>query len=142
MKFVITAAAAVCVLAGSALAADTKTFVDLENAWMKALIARDTASLTTIIAEDWSGLSDSPKPLPRAGEIALVKSGKLKIESATVRDVKVRVVGTIAVVQGYDDEKSSYDGKDGSGSYCWTDVFENRGGKWVAVASQVTKVKK
>jgi hypothetical protein len=55
-------------------------------------------------------------------------------------DVNVRVMRNVAIVQGMDDEKSSYKGKDGSGTYSWTDVFEKRGGKWVAIASQVTKV--
>ena len=31
-------------------------------------------------------------------------------------------------------------GKDSSGTYSWTDVFQNRGGHWLAVASQTTKV--
>jgi hypothetical protein len=57
----------------------------------------------------------------------------------TNHDVSARVMGNMAVVQGADDEKSSYNGKDTSGSYTWMDVFEKRGGKWVAIASQVTK---
>jgi hypothetical protein len=48
-------------------------------------------------------------------------------------------MGDMAVVQGADDEKSTEKGKDTSGSYTWTDVFAKRGGKWVAIASQVTK---
>jgi hypothetical protein len=44
------------------------------------------------------------------------------------------------VVQGFDDETSSENGKDTSGTYSWTDVFEKRNGHWVAVASQTTKV--
>jgi hypothetical protein len=44
------------------------------------------------------------------------------------------------VVQGYDDETSSEKGKDTSGTYSWTDVFQKRNGHWVAVASQTTKV--
>jgi hypothetical protein len=34
------------------------------------------------------------------------------------------------------------EGKDFSGDYRGTDVFEKKGGKWMAVASQLTKVGK
>jgi hypothetical protein len=53
----------------------------------------------------------------------------------------VKVLGSVAVVQGSDTEKSTNDGKDSSGKYVWTDVFAKRDGKWVAVRSQVTLVK-
>jgi hypothetical protein len=45
------------------------------------------------------------------------------------------------VVQGSDDEKSTHNGKDTSGTYTWTDVFQKRGGRWMVIASQDTPVK-
>ena len=45
-------------------------------------------------------------------------------------------------MQGADTETSSDGGKDTSGVYTWTDVYQKRGGKWMVVASQVTPVKK
>jgi len=61
--------------------------------------------------------------------------------SMTNHDVHVRLMHGIGIVQGMDDEKSTFKGKDTSGTYTWMDVFEMRDGKWQAVASQVTKVK-
>ena len=55
-------------------------------------------------------------------------------------DVVVRAFGNIAVVQGYDDARGAHKGRDSSGTYGWTDVFQNRNGHWVAIASQTTKV--
>lgn len=54
--------------------------------------------------------------------------------------MKVRVFGDTAIVTGSDTEKSTYNGKDSSGKYIWTDIFVNRKGKWQAVASQSTNV--
>ena len=53
----------------------------------------------------------------------------------------VKVIGSIAVVQGSDTEKSSNKGKDTSGKWVWMDVFVNRDGKWMAVRSQSAMVK-
>jgi hypothetical protein len=52
----------------------------------------------------------------------------------------VKVLGSVAVVQGTNTEKStSADGKDSSGKYAWMDVFVKRDGKWVVVRSQSTE---
>jgi hypothetical protein len=144
MKFV-TFIAAAALLSGAALAADSpdKTFLDLEQAWGNAFVKKDIAFLSAILADDWSSVGTSGKHEGKASLIDIVKSGKLKITAFKARDVKVRMLGTnYAVVQGFDDETSSFGGKDDSGTFAWTDVFEKRGGKWVAVNSQVTKVKK
>src|SRR5579884_2118176 len=51
------------------------------------------------------------------------------------------VIGAVAVVQGSDTEKSTIDGKEGSGKYVWMDVFARHDGKWQAVRSQFASVK-
>ena len=144
MKIVVSMFAAMLVMTGSAAAGDLsatqKKLVDVEAAWSTAFVHKDVAVLSSTIADDWTGQNDSGKTETKAGLIASVKSGEMAITSMTNHDLKVRVFGNIAVVQGADDEKSSYKGKDTSGSYTWMDVLENRGGKWMAIASQVTKV--
>jgi hypothetical protein len=50
------------------------------------------------------------------------------------------VLGNVAFVQGFDDEESSYKGKPSNGTYNWLDVWEKRGGRWVSVATQLTRV--
>jgi hypothetical protein len=53
----------------------------------------------------------------------------------------VKVIGTVAIVQGSDTEKSSSKGKDTSGKWVWMDVFVKRDGKWQAMRSQSAMVK-
>jgi len=144
MKTMITACAALLALAIPATAADLSAtqqkLIDLEAAWSKAQVEKDVAALSSIIADDWTAQDDSGKVTDKAQMLADIKSGKLAWSSVNNRDEHVRVMGTVAVVQGADDEKSTDNGKDTSGAYTWMDVFEKHGGKWVAVASQVTKV--
>lgn len=78
----------------------------------------------------------------KAQGLADLKSGAAKIDSFVLGELKVRVYGDTAVVNGTDTEKSSYKGKDTSGQYSWTDVFVKQGGAWKAVNSHVTKVVK
>jgi len=143
MKILIGACAAMLLMTGAAAAADMSAtqqkLVDTETAWSKAFVAKDTAAISGIVADDWSGQNPSGKSEDKAALIADVKTGTSVATEMTNHDVRVRVMGNLAVVQGADDEKSSYKGKDTSGAYTWMDVFEKRGGKWMAVASQVTK---
>ena len=115
------------------------TFAAIEAKWAKAMVAKDYATIDGIVADDWRGQDPGGKPSTKAGYTDEMKSGKQKVTAMTTHDVTARVFGDIAVVQGGDDEKSSYDSKDTSGAYTWTDVFQKRGGRWVAIASQVTK---
>ncbi|HYJ83296.1 MAG TPA: nuclear transport factor 2 family protein [Allosphingosinicella sp.] len=58
-----------------------------------------------------------------------------------VRDLKVRVMGDTAVVQGVDEEITSVDGKDTSGKWAFTDIFARRDGRWVAVAGHTSEIR-
>jgi hypothetical protein len=144
MKILVLACSATLLMAIPATAADMaatqQKLVDLEAAWSKAQVQKDMAALSSIIADDWTAQDDTGKVTDKAKMIADIKSGKTTWSTITNRDENVRVMHNVAVVQGSDDEKSADNGKDTSGAYTWMDVFEKRDGKWVAVASQVTKV--
>ena len=112
-----------------------------EHDWTDAAKAGDTDKHGQIIADDWSALGPDGNKTTKAAFIEAYKSGKSKLESFEFGPMDVKVLGNVAVVQGSDTEKSTTDGKDSSGKYSWTDVFAKRDGKWVAVRSQLTKVK-
>ena len=142
-SIMITVAVASALLCGSAARAATpaeQELVTLEAQWSKAGVDHDAAAVDRIVAADWTGQDKSGKVSHKADILADMKAGKSKTTSMTNRDVHVRIMGDVAVVQGADDEKSTYDGTDTSGSYTWTDVFQKRAGKWVVIASQVTPV--
>ena len=112
----------------------------LEMDWVTAMKDGNTAKLNEIIADDWVGINFDGSKGTKQEYVNEVKSGKEKIESSEIGPMDVKVLGNVAVVQGSDTEKSTYDGKDSSGKYAWMDVYVKRGGKWQAVRSQVAKV--
>ena len=146
MKLLVAICALALLATGSAMAAGKamkeQELIDLETTWSKAIVAKDTATIASIVADDWTGQNDSGKPESKADFLADVKSGALSVTSMHNHDVSARIVRGVGIVQGADDEKSAYKGKDTSGSYTWMDVFVNREGTWQAIASQVTKVKR
>jgi ketosteroid isomerase-like protein len=122
-----------------------QTLTQMERDWClvstnKANVDKDVQTMDRILAEDWVGLSSEGKTRTKASEIAEVKSGASTYQSVELGPMKVRVFGNTAIVTGSDTEKSTYNGKDTSGRYVWTDVFVERNGRWQAVASESTKV--
>ena len=113
----------------------------LEMDWVTAMKDGNTARLNEIIADDWVGINFDGSSGTKQEYVNETKSGKSKMESFEMGPMDVKVMGNVAVVQGSDTEKSTYDGKDSSGKYAWMDVYVKRGGKWQAVRSQVAKVK-
>jgi ketosteroid isomerase-like protein len=127
---------------GASAAMDAKDeLVAIEASWSKAVVAKDAAAVSKIVAADWSGQNSRGKTETRDKMLADLKSGTDSSSTMTNHDVRVRIVGDIAIVQGADDEKSTHKGKDVSGTYTWTDIFQKRNGHWVAIASQSTPVK-
>jgi ketosteroid isomerase-like protein len=113
----------------------------LEHDWSDAQKAHDIDKLSQIIADDWSGLGSDGARSTKKQFLDDVKSGVNKLESFEIGPMDVKVLGSIAIVQGSDTEKSSNKGKDTTGKWVWMDVFVNRDGKWMAVRSQSAMVK-
>jgi ketosteroid isomerase-like protein len=118
------------------------TVKQLEKDWTEASKANDMDKLGAILADDWTGIGPDGKTLSKQAYLDMYKSGKSKTETIEIGSMEVKVLGNVAVVQGTDTEKSSFDGKDSSGKYAWMDVFAKRDGKWVAVRSQTAHVGK
>src|SRR5437763_13092369 len=116
--------------------------IDMEAAWAKAAVARDSAALSRIVAPDWHGQNHRGKYYDRATMIKETVSGREKLTSEVNHDLHVRFLGNdYAAVHGMDDESGVEAGKKVSEVYSWLDIYEKRGGHWVAIASQAAKVK-
>ncbi len=113
----------------------------LEHDWVDAAKAGDTDKLGQILADDWAAIGYDGSKQTKQSYMADWKSGKSKLESFEFGPMDVKVMGSVAVVQGSDTEKSTTNGKDSSGKFAWMDVFAKRDGKWVAVRSQTAMVK-
>jgi ketosteroid isomerase-like protein len=120
-------------------AAISQTLQAMEQAWLNAEKNHDAAAFEQLVADDWIAISPDGKSETKAERAAEIETAH--IDSATLGDLKVRVLGDTAVVTGTDDESTMEGGKKSSDHYAWTDVFVRRNGKWLAVASQTAQIK-
>jgi len=112
----------------------------LERDWSNAQKTGDIDRLSQILADDWIGLGSDGVRSTKKQNLDTIRSGANKLESFEIGQMDVQVIGLVAIVQGSDTEKSSFNGKDTSGKWVWTDVFAMRDGKWQAVRSQFAMV--
>ena len=116
--------------------------IKLENDWNNALVKRDVAALSRIVADDWTFIDDEGTVITKAQSLANLKSGEDAFTSAVGDEWKVRVYGDAAVVLGRWTVKEQYKGKDVSGQYRSVDTWIRRDGRWQCVASAGTKITK
>lgn len=113
----------------------------MEQDWADSYKANDAEKLSQIVADDWKVIRPDGGTSTKAEEIADLKSGRNKVETIEFGPIDVKLIASVGIVQGSNTRKSSHDGKDTSGKFAWTDLFAKRDGKWVAVRSQVGRVK-
>ena len=113
--------------------------MQLEQDYAKALMRKDRAFLMRYYAPDWRG-GNWLGFWTKSTMLKAVLESRYVIRSMTLRDMSVKIVGPVAIVQGIDDEVTMVDGKNASGKWSFTDVFARRGGRWVAIASHTSKV--
>jgi ketosteroid isomerase-like protein len=118
-----------------------QVLMQMERDGNEATAKKDGATLGKFLADDW--VYQGPGGTQTKAEtLAALESEDQKFDSITLGEMKVRVFGNTAVVTGSEDEKSSYQGKETSEHYLWTDVFVKRQGHWLLVASQATATAK
>jgi ketosteroid isomerase-like protein len=117
--------------------------IKLENDWNNALVKRDVAVLSRILADDWTTIDpDDGTIMTKAQSLADLKSGEDAYTSAVGDEWKVRVYGDAAVVLSRETVKEQYKGKDVSGQYRFTDTWIKKDSRWQCVASAGTKITK
>ena len=120
-------------------AADEAELIALERGYARALISKDREFLMRFYAPDWRG-GNWMGFWTKSTMLRALLNERYVVRSMDVRDLQVRVLGDVAIVQGVDDEVTSVDGRDTSGRWTFTDIFARRDGRWVAIASHTAEV--
>ena len=129
-------------LAQTPAAATEQELIKVEHAWSDAVVKHDGAALQRLYADEYFYTDSDGVVRNKTQDISDITSGKVKIASYVLDDLKVHVYGETAVVTGRNTLKGTFEGKDISGAYRFTDVFVKRAGRWQAVATQSTLAKK
>src|ERR1700749_982157 len=108
----------------------------LDGEFMQAAIEADTATLESVMSDDYVFISGVGRMMNREEHLNSLKSGEIKYKSFTYDTVKVRTYGDTAVLTGRIMAEGENAGQNTSGAHLITRVYVNRGGRWVIVSAQ------
>src|SRR5436190_10523742 len=114
----------------------------IERDLLNAVLKSDASANERYLADTYVFTGPDGTVENKAQAIADLKSGDLKLQSASLDGAKVQVYGDTAVVSYSSNDKGTYKGKDITGKTRWTDVFVNHNGRWQVVASHGTMLPK
>lgn len=111
----------------------------MNEEWVKALVNRDAATLSRIMADDFIF------NYPMEGDdkeqfISDVRSGDLSVPSMDRENVEVRIYGSTAVLTGRDTAHWIYKGRHIEGQYRTIHVYAERDGHWQLVTVQACPI--
>jgi hypothetical protein len=107
---------------------------------MDALVEGNLKFLDDVLDDDWMIISSGGLMGDKPLLMKEMKDGTIKFEAMENREMKVRVFGDAAVVNGVNRGKIKYQGEDVGGTTRFTEVYVRRAGKWRCVSVQLTPI--
>ena len=116
----------------------------MEDAWVKALVSKDSATVGNMIADDFAGFNPEGKHITKSQLLDAAKNEPNTLSSATNDNMDVHAYGpNLATVSGATTEKGKdKGGKQFTRSYVWVDTWMERNGKWQCIAEGVLESRK
>jgi hypothetical protein len=123
-----------------AVKSDQEILIQLERDWVAALQRNDAAFVDGILAPEFVATYGDGSRGDRARELQLVREFNQQVDKWTVDEFMVKVFRDTAVVWFTQRLVGPIQGKPTEIVTRYMDVFVNRDGKWLCVASQSTRV--
>jgi ketosteroid isomerase-like protein len=116
----------------------------MEDAWGKAIMEKDSATVGNMVAEDFAGIDSKGKRQNKTQLLDELKNSKDTVSASANDSMEVHVYGpNLATVVGMSSEKGKdKDGKQFSRSFGWVDTWMQRNGKWECIGEAVTLLPK
>jgi Domain of unknown function (DUF4440) len=112
--------------------------LDLQHRWVVALVEADTRALDTILVDSYVDTDEGGSRFDKAGVLAALKSGDLKLPSITLLETHVHRYGDSAVLTGASAQAGSFQGQPIAPKILFTATLVLRNGNWRAVAAHRT----
>jgi len=119
-----------------------RELMQMERDWSAAYLSHDVSVVDRLLADDFIGtdgrgiMTDKKQEL----EDARSENPNRKVLSEAIDDLKVRIYGDTAIVNGRTTEKIQSGGKEFVIQYRRTDVFVKRNGRWQCVSFHGSRI--
>ena len=115
--------------------------LDFQRRWVEALISADTAVLDAMLDDTYVDTDESGSRTDKAGVLAALKSGDLKLASITLLETHVNRYEGAAVLTGVSAQTGSLRGQLIAPKVLFTATLVLQKRRWIAVAAHRTIVR-
>jgi hypothetical protein len=114
--------------------------LDFQHRWVAALVKADTEALDTILVDTYVDTDEGGSRTDKAGILAVLKTGDLKLASITLLETHVHRYGDSAVLTGASAQTGSFQGHPIAPKILFTATLVLQNGEWRAAAAHRTAV--
>jgi ketosteroid isomerase-like protein len=112
-----------------------------EEQWRTAQLAGDVATMDKLMADDYFGISVTGQLNDKMQQLERLKSRTLVISKIQVSDVKIKLVGRVAIVTSLAEIEGMNEGESLKGRFRYTRVYKRYpDGSWKITNFEVTRV--
>ena len=136
-----------CLLAGVLAApqrpprtASTSEFEQIEHRLTEAWLHSDRAFIDGLLTDDWTVIDYQGHVRTKPDVLAMVGPGGPTFTKNVIDDVRVRLLGDVAIVTGRSEASGHIQDRDVTVIQRFTDIFVKRGGRWQVTASHGTQI--
>jgi ketosteroid isomerase-like protein len=115
----------------------------LEAQWKQVQLAGDAAGLDKLLSDDYIGISASGEVMTKTQQLEHMRNRKLVITSLETSDLKIKLIGPIAIVTSLAELTGTSDGEPLTGQYRYTRVYQRLpNGTWKITNFEATRIPK
>ena len=118
----------------------SEELTQIQHQLIAAWAAGDPSTHERILDDSWSVVDPMGNVMTKADVLATAFEADREIEFAEIDELNIRDHGDFAIVTGLTRVKGRISGQDVNMVLRFTDVFTNRSGTWICLASQGTFV--
>ena len=121
---------------------DAKTEVlELEQQWRTATLNADATAMDKLLSDDYVGISWTGQVNNKMSQLDRLRLHHLTVTRMEMSDVKVKIVGAVAIVTASAEVEGANDGNPMSGTFRYTRVYQQLpNGSWKVTNFEATRV--
>jgi ketosteroid isomerase-like protein len=113
--------------------------VALEKQWRQAALADDVPTMDKLLSEDYLGITGNGEVLTKSQQLDRMRDGRFMITKLEMSEVKIKLVGNIAIVTSLAQVEGATGDETLHGAYRYTRVYQRMpGGIWKVTSFEVT----
>lgn len=113
----------------------------LENVWRTAQLSGDTAAMDQLLSDDYVGITMSGQVVTKMQQLDRMKNRAMVLSKLELSDLKVKLIGSTAIVTSLAEVDGSNEGEPIHGTYRSTRVYTRLpNGSWKITNFEATRV--